>query len=66
MSAAYRWAFVHPLRRIHYNLTITGLSAAAALLVAAVNLVTLLADGVPSLGLASPWWSASTSTPSAT
>lgn len=55
MSAAYRWAFVHPLRRIHYNLTTTGLSAAAALLVAAVHLVTLLGDGVPALGRALPW-----------
>ncbi|MBO1334381.1 HoxN/HupN/NixA family nickel/cobalt transporter [Streptomyces sp. VRA16 Mangrove soil] len=55
MSAAYRWAFVHPLRRIHYNLTTTGLSAAAALLVAAVNLVALLSGSVPALGRALPW-----------
>ncbi|MEU6845473.1 HoxN/HupN/NixA family nickel/cobalt transporter [Streptomyces sp. NPDC046716] len=55
MSAAYRWAFVHPLRRIHYNLTTTGLSAAAALLVAAVNLVTLVSGSVPAVGRALPW-----------
>ncbi|MEU1369216.1 HoxN/HupN/NixA family nickel/cobalt transporter [Streptomyces sp. NPDC005803] len=55
MSAAYRWAFVHPLRRIHYNLTTTGLSAAAALVVGAVNLVTLLSDRMPAVDRALPW-----------
>ncbi|MGW2778561.1 HoxN/HupN/NixA family nickel/cobalt transporter [Streptomyces olivaceoviridis] len=55
MSAAYRWAFVHPLRRIHYNLTTTGLSAAAALLVGAVNLMTLLRSRVPAVERAVPW-----------
>ncbi|MEW2516463.1 hypothetical protein [Streptomyces sp. NPDC046870] len=55
MSAAYRWAFVHPLRRIHYNLTTTGLSAAAALLVGAVNLMTSLRSRVPAVERAVPW-----------
>jgi high-affinity nickel-transport protein len=57
MAAAYRWAFVHPLRRIHYNLTTTGLSAVAALVVGAVNLATLLSSGVPAVGRALPWLS---------
>ncbi|MEV5178033.1 hypothetical protein AB0L10_45200 [Streptomyces flaveolus] len=55
MSAAYRWAFVHPLRRIHYNLTTTGLSAAAALLVGVVNLMTLLRGRVPAVARTVPW-----------
>ncbi|MEU3445437.1 HoxN/HupN/NixA family nickel/cobalt transporter [Streptomyces griseoincarnatus] len=57
MSAAYRWALVAPLRRIHYNLVTTGLSAAAALLVGAVNLVTLLNGAMPAVGRALPWLS---------
>ncbi|MCX5182870.1 HoxN/HupN/NixA family nickel/cobalt transporter [Streptomyces sp. NBC_00268] len=55
MSAAYRWAFVHPLRRIHYNLTTTGLSAAAALMVGAVNLATALSSRMPTVDRVLPW-----------
>ncbi|WP_331728306.1 HoxN/HupN/NixA family nickel/cobalt transporter [Streptomyces sp. NBC_01176] len=55
MSAAYRWAFDHPLRRIHYNLTTTGLSAAAALMVGAVNLATALSSRMPTVDRVLPW-----------
>ncbi|MFF8592431.1 HoxN/HupN/NixA family nickel/cobalt transporter [Streptomyces sp. NPDC015220] len=55
MSAAYRWAFVHPVRRILYNLTTTGLSAAAALAVGAINLLTLLSSRFPPVAHAFPW-----------
>nr|WP_203695990.1 HoxN/HupN/NixA family nickel/cobalt transporter [Streptomyces rubrogriseus] len=55
MSAAYQWAFVHPLRRIHYNLTTTGLSAVAALMVGAAELATALSSRIPTVDRALPW-----------
>jgi high-affinity nickel-transport protein len=44
MTVAYRWAFASPVRKIYYNLTITGLSVAVALLIGTVELVGLLHD----------------------
>jgi len=38
MSKAYHWAFVNPLRKIFYNLTTTGLSIVAALLIGSIEL----------------------------
>jgi high-affinity nickel-transport protein len=42
MTAAYRWAFARPLRTIYYNLTITGLSVAVALVIGTIELVGVL------------------------
>ncbi|GII58713.1 nickel/cobalt efflux system [Planotetraspora thailandica] len=44
MNVAYRWAFAHPVRKIYYNLTITGLSVAVALLIGTIELVGVLHD----------------------
>jgi high-affinity nickel-transport protein len=44
MTVAYRWAFASPVRKLYYNLTITGLSVAVALLIGTIELVTLLHD----------------------
>ncbi len=44
MTAAYDWAFAHPVRKIYYNLVITGLSVAVALLIGSVELVSVLHD----------------------
>jgi high-affinity nickel-transport protein len=44
MTIAYRWAFAEPLRKLFYNLTITGLSVAVALLIGTVQLVGMLHD----------------------
>lgn len=44
MSVAYDWAFLHPARKIYYNLTITGLSVAVALLIGTIEVVTVLHD----------------------
>jgi high-affinity nickel-transport protein len=44
MTVAYRWAFASPVRKLYYNLTITGLSVAVALLVGTIELVGLLHD----------------------
>jgi high-affinity nickel-transport protein len=38
MSGAYRWAFARPVRRVYYNLTITALSVAVALLIGGIEL----------------------------
>jgi high-affinity nickel-transport protein len=42
MAKAYDWAFLNPLRKIFYNLTMTGLSVAVALLVGSVELAQVL------------------------
>jgi high-affinity nickel-transport protein len=44
MNFAYDWAFSKPVRKVYYNLTITGLSVAVALLIGTVELLGLLAQ----------------------
>ncbi len=39
MTTAYGWALSTPLRRIYYNLTVTGLSVLAALLIGVIELL---------------------------
>ncbi|CCB77780.1 MULTISPECIES: Nickel transporter NicT [Streptomycetaceae] len=51
MNVAYHWAFSNPVRKVYYNLTITGLSIAVAFLIGTVELVGVLRD---KLGLADP------------
>ena len=51
MSVAYDWAFMHPVRKVYYNLAITGLSVAVAFLIGSVELVTIVHDD---LGLHDP------------
>ncbi|MBJ7594572.1 MAG: HoxN/HupN/NixA family nickel/cobalt transporter [Candidatus Dormibacteraeota bacterium] len=42
MNVAYGWAFSKPVRKVFYNLTITGLSVAVALMVGTVELLSIL------------------------
>jgi high-affinity nickel-transport protein len=42
MNFAYGWAFSKPVRKVYYNITITGLSVAVALFIGTVELVGLL------------------------
>jgi len=49
MVGAYGWAFTDPLRKMTYNLTVTGLSVILALVVGAIELASVLAE---ELGLA--------------
>jgi high-affinity nickel-transport protein len=51
MNFAYEWAFANPVRKVYYNLTITGLSIAVAFLVGSVELIGVLHD---KLGLTDP------------
>lgn len=53
MTTAYRWAFATPLRKIYYNLTVTGLSVVAALLIGIIELTQVLTH---SLGLTAGFW----------
>jgi high-affinity nickel-transport protein len=55
MSTAYTWAFSDPLRKVYYNLTVTGLSVFVALGVGTIEFAQVLAG---QLKLRSPFWSA--------
>jgi nickel/cobalt transporter (NiCoT) family protein len=44
MNFAYGWAFSQPVRKVYYNITITGLSIAVALVVGSIELLGLLAQ----------------------
>src|SRR5579871_124700 len=46
MCGAYGWAFANPLRKVFYNLTITGLSVVVALFVGTIELVSIVTDRV--------------------
>ena len=44
MLGAYGWAFVHPVRKLYYNMTITAVSVLIALLVGGLEILSILAD----------------------
>jgi high-affinity nickel-transport protein len=44
MVGAYGWAFVKPIRKLYYNLTITFVSVVVAAIVGGVEALGLLAD----------------------
>ncbi|MGV9723017.1 HoxN/HupN/NixA family nickel/cobalt transporter [Nocardia beijingensis] len=44
MSFAYDWAFAKPVRKIYYNLVITGLSVAVALVIGGQEIVSIFAE----------------------
>ena len=44
MQVAYDWAFSRPVRKVYYNITVTALSVAVALIIGVVELVGLLAQ----------------------
>src|SRR3984893_13264897 len=44
MNFAYGWAFSKPVRKVYYNITITGLSVVVALLIGSVELLGLLGE----------------------
>jgi nickel/cobalt transporter (NiCoT) family protein len=53
MNFAYGWAFSKPLRKVFYNLTITGLSVVVALVIGTIELGGLLAQ---KLGAHGSFW----------
>ncbi|MET8873315.1 HoxN/HupN/NixA family nickel/cobalt transporter [Nocardia sp. NPDC004604] len=44
MNFAYGWAFAKPVRKVYYNLTVTALSVAVAVIVGTIELLGLLAE----------------------
>ena len=54
MNVAYGWAFSKPVRKVFYNLAITGLSVAVALIIGVIEVLTILAG---TLNLSGGFWS---------
>ncbi|GAA1598614.1 HoxN/HupN/NixA family nickel/cobalt transporter [Kribbella karoonensis] len=44
MNFAYGWAFAKPVRKVYYNITITGLSVAVALVIGSIELISILTE----------------------
>jgi high-affinity nickel-transport protein len=44
MAHAYAWAFARPVRKVYYNLTVTGLSVLVAFFVGTVELLSVLSQ----------------------
>jgi len=53
MNFAYDWAFAKPIRKVYYNITITGLSVFVALFIGTIELLGLLGQEA---GLAGGFW----------
>jgi high-affinity nickel-transport protein len=53
MVGAYGWAFLNPIRKIWYNLTITAISVVVALMIGGIEALGLIAD---KLGLEGAFW----------
>ncbi|HEY7791845.1 MAG TPA: HoxN/HupN/NixA family nickel/cobalt transporter [Vicinamibacterales bacterium] len=56
MCGAYGWALANPLRKVFYNLTITGLSAFVAIFVGTVELVSIVGSLLYPNGAESGIW----------
>jgi nickel/cobalt transporter (NiCoT) family protein len=56
MNFAYGWAFSTPVRKVFYNITITGLSVAIALIIGTIELAGLLARKLGAQGSFWAWW----------
>ena len=54
MMGAYQWAFVKPIRKLYYNITITLVSALVAILIGGIEAAALLGE---KLGLTGGIWS---------
>jgi nickel/cobalt transporter (NiCoT) family protein len=55
MNFAYGWAFSNPVRKVYYNITITGLSVMVALVIGTVELLGLLSNQLALKGAAWRW-----------
>ena len=53
MNFAYGWAFSQPVRKVFYNLTVTGLSVAVALVIGTIELLSI---AVERLDLSGGFW----------
>ncbi len=55
MSGAYSWAFDTPVRKIYYNLVVTGVSVIAAFVIGPIELIQVMADGFYARGKFWEW-----------
>jgi high-affinity nickel-transport protein len=44
MSFAYGWAFARPVRKLYYNIAVTALSVAVALVIGSIELIAVVSD----------------------
>ncbi len=56
MNLAYGWAFFNPVRKVYYNLAITGLSVGICFLVGGIETLGLISTEVKSLSGAGGFW----------
>ncbi len=53
MLGAYDWAYVKPMRKLYYNLTITSVSVVVAVVIGSIEGLRLIGD---QFGLSGPFW----------
>jgi high-affinity nickel-transport protein len=53
MNFAYEWSFSRPIRKVYYNLVITGLSVGVAFLIGTIELLALVSS---EFNLQGPFW----------
>ena len=56
MNFAYGWAFSKPVRKVYYNITVTGLSVVIALFIGTIELVGLLSEKLGVHGSLVAWF----------
>ena len=54
MNFAYDWAFAKPIRKVYYNMTITGLSVFVAVFIGTIEILGLIGQ---EYGLSGGFWS---------
>ena len=56
MNLAYGWAFFNPVRKVYYNLALTGLSVGIGFAVGAIEVLSLLPREIHGLGRSTGFW----------
>ena len=56
MNLAYGWAFFNPVRKVYYNLAITGLSVAICLFIGGIEALSLLPQEIKGLSQTHGFW----------
>jgi nickel/cobalt transporter (NiCoT) family protein len=56
MNLTYGWAFFNPVRKVYYNLAITGLSVAICFVIGAVEALSLLPQEIRGLSSTTGFW----------
>jgi high-affinity nickel-transport protein len=56
MNLAYGWAFFNPIRKVYYNLAITGLSVAICFVIGAAEALSLLPQEIHGLSRTTGFW----------